>query len=56
MPSFVEIRQPVLEKIFEVFLFTIYGHGGHFGHVAGIIYTYIGPPFLSMLPIKSRFD
>ena len=30
----VEIRPPVLEKkIFEVFFFFIYGHGGHLGHV-----------------------
>ena len=33
IPSFVEISLPVLEKkIFEGF-FTIYGRGGHLGHV-----------------------
>ena len=32
IPSFVEIGLPVPEKkIFKGF--TIYGHGGHFGHV-----------------------
>ena len=37
IPSFVEISQPVPEKkIFEGF-FTIYGHGGHLGHVTSII-------------------
>ena len=33
MPSFIEIGPPVPEKkIFEGF-FSIYGHGGHLGHV-----------------------
>ena len=32
MPSFTEINLLVSEKIFEGF-FTIYGHGGHLGHV-----------------------
>ena len=33
----MEIGPPVLEKkIFEVF-FTIYGHGGHLGHVTSIL-------------------
>ena len=27
-------------------VFTIYGHGSHLGHVAWIIYIYIGSPFL----------
>ena len=36
IPSFMKISQPVLEKkIFEGF-FTIYGHGGHLGHVTRI--------------------
>ena len=40
MPSFVEIGPPVPEKkIFEGF--TIYGHGGHLGHVTWIIYIHI---------------
>ena len=56
MPSFVEICQPVLEKkIFEEF-FTIYGHGGHLGHVTWIFYIHIGSPFLLMLHIKFGFD
>ena len=37
IPSFVEIGPPVPEKkIFERF-FTIYGHGGHLGHVTRIM-------------------
>ena len=36
IPSFVEISPPVPEKIFEGF-FTIYGHGGHLGHVTSIM-------------------
>ena len=56
MPSFIEIGPPVLEKkIFEGF-FTIYGHGGHLGHVTWIIYILIGYPFLLMLHIKFGFD
>ena len=36
IPSFVEIGPPVPEKkILKDF--TIYGHGGHLGHVTGII-------------------
>ena len=27
-------------------VFTIYGHGGHLGHVTWIIHIYIGSPFL----------
>ena len=34
----MEIRLPVPEKnIFEGFLPSIYGHGGHFGHVTSIM-------------------
>ena len=37
IPSFVKIVQLVREKkIFEGF-FTIYGHGGHLGHVTSIM-------------------
>ena len=37
--SFVKFGPPVLEKkIFEGF-FTIYGHGGHLGHVTRIMVT-----------------
>ena len=38
IPSFVKIGPPVLEKIFEGG-FTIYGHGGHLGHVTRIMLT-----------------
>ena len=38
IPSFVEIGPLVPEKkIFEVFFLTIYGCGGHLGHVTSII-------------------
>ena len=36
IPSFLVFGPPVLEKIFEGF-FTIYGHGGHLGHVTSIM-------------------
>ena len=56
MSSFVEIGTLVLEKeIFEGF-FTIYGHGGHLGHVTWISCIHIGSPFLLMLHIKFGFD
>ena len=56
MSSFFEIRPPVPEnKIFEGF-FTIYGHGGHLGHVTWIIYIHIESPILLMLNIKFIFD
>ena len=38
IPSFVLIGPPVPEKMFEGF-FTIYGHGGHLGHVTTIMQT-----------------
>ena len=39
IPSFVEIGSPVLvKKIFEGF-FTVYGRGGHLGHVTKISQT-----------------
>ena len=34
----MEIGLPVLERIFEG-VFTIYGHGGHLGHVTSILLT-----------------
>ena len=36
IPIFVKIGPLVLEKIFEGF-FTIYGRGGHLGHVTSIM-------------------
>ena len=36
IPSYVEIGPPLPEKIFEGFS-TIYGHGGHLGHVTSIM-------------------
>ena len=37
-------------------VFTIYGHGGHLGHVTWITYIHIGFYFLQMLHIKFGFD
>ena len=56
MPSFIEIGPPVLEKKIFLRVFTIYGYGGHLGHVTWIIYIYIGYPFLLMLHMKIGFD
>ena len=36
-PSFVEISLPVPEKLIFKGFFTIYGHGGHLGHVTSIM-------------------
>ena len=37
-------------------VFTIYGHGGHLGHMTLTIYTKFGPPFLRMLYVMFSFD
>ena len=52
IPSFVEIDLPISMKIFEWY-FTIYGHGGHLGHVTSIISTF----FLFHVPksLHSKF-
>ena len=55
MPSFVEIGPAVSEKKI-LKCFTIYGHGGHLGHVTWFIYKDIGPPFLKMLLLKFGFN
>ena len=36
IPKFLEIGLPVLEKKISKRVFTIYGHGGHLGHVTSI--------------------
>ena len=36
--------------------FTIYGHGGHLGHVTWTIYTKFPSPFPRRLHIKFGFD
>ena len=36
--------------------YTIYGHGGHLGHVTLIIYIYIDSLILQMLHMKFGFD
>ena len=42
----------------EIFLkvFTIYGRGGHLGHLTWTIYTKCGSPFPRRLYIKIGFD
>ena len=42
------------EDFFKVF--TIYGHGGHLGHVTWTIYINFGFPFPRRLHIKFGFD
>ena len=37
-------------------VYTIYGHGGHLGHVTLIIYIHIDSSILQMLHIKFGFD
>ena len=52
IPRFMEIGPPVLEKnIFDCF-FTIYGRGGHLGHVTWILRSNFHHPYPWMLHIK----
>ena len=37
-------------------VYTIYGHGGHLGHVTLIIYIHIDSPILQMIHMKFGFD
>ena len=53
MPSFKTLGLPVLE-IFKVF--TIYGRGGHLGHVTWTIYINICSPVPRRLHVKFGFD
>ena len=46
---------PVPEKIFEGF-FTIYGRGGHLGHVTRMPSTNFHSPYPMRLHIKFGFD
>ena len=55
IPSFVKINLPVVEKIFEGFL-TIYGRGGHLGHVTHMPRTNFRSPYPRRLQIKFGFD
>ena len=55
IPSFVKISLQVLEKkIFEGF-FTIYGRGGHLGHVTQIPRINFRSPYPRRLHIKFGF-
>ena len=54
--KFREIGPPVLEKkIFEGF-FTIYGRGGHLGHVTQMPRTKFRSPYPRRFHIKFGFD
>ena len=44
------------EDFLRFLLFTLYSHGGHFGHVTWSIYTNFRSPFLRMLHMKFGFD
>ena len=64
MPNFKIIGLPVLEKkTFKVIssvedffkIFTIYGRGGHLGHVTGTIYINFRPTFQGRLHMKFGF-
>ena len=50
----IELKPAVLGKILKEF--TIYGHGGHTGHVTLIIYLHVGSHFQYMLHVKVGFD
>ena len=65
--NFVELEFPMLhakfqdhrtsgsgEDFFKVF--TIYGHGGHLGHVTWTVYITFRSPFPRRLHIKFGFD
>ena len=66
--NFVELESPMLHAKFqdhrtsnsgeEFFLsfFTIYGHGGHLGHVTWTFYTNFHSPFPRRLHMKFGFD
>ena len=53
IPSFVEIGLPVTEKKIFKRVFTIYGHGGHLGHVTSIISS--GFHFLVLESFHTKF-
>ena len=53
IPSFVEIGPPVPEKIFLRVL-TIYGRGGHLGHVTSIMSSDF--QFLVLESFHTKFD
>ena len=55
MPSFNKIGPSFWRKRVYKF-FTIYGYGGHLGHVTWIFYIHNNSPSLKMLHIKFGFD
>ena len=55
IPSFVKIGPPVLEKK-SLRVFTIYGRGGHSGHVTQMPRAKFRSPYPRRLHIKFGFD
>ena len=55
MPGVKEIGPLVPEENFFK-VFTIYGRGGHLGHLTWAIYTNFGSPIQRRLHIKCGFD
>ena len=56
IPSFVEIGLPSPEKKIFEWVSTIYGHGGHLGHVTQMPRTNFCSPYPRRLHIKFGFD
>ena len=56
IPSFVKIGPPVLRKKIVEGFFTIYGSGGHLGHVTQMPRTKYRPPYPRRLHMKFGFD
>ena len=54
--KFVEIHPSVLEKKIFLRVFTIYGRGGHLGHVTQISRTNFRSPYPWRFHIKFHFD
>ena len=55
IPSFVEIS-PLISEENILKVFTIYGRGGHLGHVTWTIYTNFGSLFPRRLHLKFGFE
>ena len=56
IPRFIEIGQPVPEKKISEGFFTIYGRGGHLGHVTKMQQPTLVSTYPRRLHIKFGFD
>ena len=54
--KFQDHRTPGSGEEYFLSFFTIYGHGGHLGHVTWTIYTNFRSPFPRRLHIKFSYD